>query len=70
MKDSTRAVTLADLDGRNFATVPEVAAILGYDERTVRAALRRREIPGTQVGATWRVPVTWLRSAAGQPAAP
>lgn len=72
MKDNTRAVTLADLDGRSFATVPEVASVLGCDERTVRAALGREEIPGTRIGATWRIPVAWLRSAAGggHPAAP
>ena len=58
-------VTLQDLRGRDFTTVPEVASILDYDERTIRAALKRGEIPGVRVGQEWRVPVAWLRAAAG-----
>jgi excisionase family DNA binding protein len=63
------ATTLHDLEGRNFATVPEVAGILRYDVRTVRRAINDGEIPAVKAGATYRVPVAWLRErAAGAPA--
>ncbi|MGW0071583.1 helix-turn-helix domain-containing protein [Streptosporangium sandarakinum] len=52
------------LDGRLFATIPEVAGILGYDERTIRRGIRDGQIPATQVGATYRVPVAWIRAQA------
>lgn len=54
----------AILEGRLFATVPEVAEILGYDERTVRRGIKDGQIPATQVGATHRVPVAWIRAQA------
>lgn len=57
-------VTLADLGDRNFATIPETASILEYDPRTIALAIRRGDIPAVKVGQTYRVPVTWLRSAA------
>lgn len=59
------ATTLEDLAGRNFATVPETAEILGYDPRVVRRAISDGEIPATKAGATYRVPVAWLRQQAG-----
>lgn len=48
------------LNGRLFATVPEVAEILGYDERTVRRGIKEGQIPATQVGVTHRVPTAWI----------
>lgn len=48
------------LQGRLFASVPEVAEILGYDERTIRRGIKDGQIPATQVGATHRVPVAWI----------
>lgn len=57
-------VTLADLDGRNFAMIWEASQILQVDQRTLAAALRRGEIPATKVGRTWRIPTTWLREQA------
>ncbi len=57
-------VMLDDLAGRNFATVPETAAILRYDTRTVRRAIEAGDIPAVRAGATYRIPVAWLRSAA------
>jgi excisionase family DNA binding protein len=51
--------------GRLFAKVPEAAELLRMDERTVRRALVAGQIPGFRVGATWRVPVAWLREQAG-----
>jgi excisionase family DNA binding protein len=57
-------VTLADLDGRTFARVWEAAQILEADQRTVLSLLAEGEIPGTRLGAQWRIPVAWLRTAA------
>jgi hypothetical protein len=56
---------LADIDGKLFASVPETAVVLRSDERAVRRMLVAGEIPGTQVGRVWRVPVRWIRAAAG-----
>jgi excisionase family DNA binding protein len=52
------------LEGRLFATVPQVAEILGYDERTVRKGIKDGSIPATQVGATARIPTAWIRQQA------
>lgn len=52
------------LDDRLFLTPAEVAALLGMDPRTVRAALQRGEIPGFKVGAWWRTPAAWVRAQA------
>lgn len=61
------AVTLADLDGRNFAHVWEVAAILEVDPRTIRAAVRDGRIPAVKAGSNYRIPVAWLiRAASGE----
>jgi excisionase family DNA binding protein len=62
--DAQRQV-LADLDGRLFASVPETAMVLRSDQRSVRRAIAAGEIPATAVGRVWRVPVAWLRRAAG-----
>jgi hypothetical protein len=63
--------TLADLDGKNFATVPEAAAVLEMDPRTVIAAIESGNIPAVQATAKYRVPVAWLRTAvAGTAVAP
>jgi hypothetical protein len=53
--------------GRLFASVPETTAILGYDKlgRTVRKGIETGEIPATRVGATWRIPLAWIRQQAG-----
>jgi excisionase family DNA binding protein len=51
--------------GRLFATAPETAQLFRSDERTIRRALERGEIPGFRVGQHWRVPVAWLRQQAG-----
>jgi hypothetical protein len=56
---------LRDLDGRLFASVPETAVVLRADERAIRRAIVAGEIPATPVGRVWRVPVKWLREAAG-----
>lgn len=57
-------VTLDDLEGRTFARVWEVAAILGCDRRTVRSAIRLGEIPHAKAGNEYRIPLAWLRRAA------
>lgn len=59
------ATTLDDLGGRLFADVPEAAAILGRDERTVRKAAAVGEIPSSKVGQKYLIPVAWLREQAG-----
>jgi hypothetical protein len=48
-----------------MADIPDAALILGADERTVLRATKDGSIPGTLVGATWRVPVRWLREQVG-----
>ena len=59
--------TLNDLAGQTFADVPDVASILGRDERTVRRGIEAGKIPGRKVGSRWVVPVSWLRDQAGMP---
>ena len=51
--------------GRLFATVPEFVKVSGYDARTVRKGIEAGEIPAIRVGATWRIPVAWIREQAG-----
>lgn len=53
------------LGGRLFATTTEVAAILGYDHRTIRKAIDAGEIPSIRLGATRRVPVAWITDRVG-----
>ena len=50
--------------GRLFATVPEFVKVSGYDQRTVRKGIGAGEIPAIRVGATWRIPVAWIREQA------
>jgi excisionase family DNA binding protein len=63
----TDADPWAAVAGRVFATVPEAAAILRYDVRTVRRGIAAGDIPAIRVGATNRIPVSWLREQAGTP---
>lgn len=56
---------LADLEGKLFADVPETAALLRIDQRTVRRSIEAGDIPGIRTGQRWRVPTSWLRKAAG-----
>ncbi|MGH3220226.1 MAG: helix-turn-helix domain-containing protein [Streptosporangiaceae bacterium] len=55
---------LARLDGRLFATTTETAALLGYDPRTLRKGIEGGDIPAVRAGATFRVPVSWIREQA------
>ena len=59
---------LDDLQGRDFATVSEAAAILRADQRTVRRRCADGTIPAIKI-PDWRIPVRWLREAAGAVAA-
>jgi len=59
--------TLSDLAGQVFADVPDVARVLGRDQRTVRRGIEAGKIPGQKVGSRWVVPVSWLRQQAGEP---
>ena len=52
------------LEGRLFATVPEVAAILEWDPRTVRRHIREGKIPAVAGDNAYRIPVSWLRAQA------
>ena len=53
---------LDDLDGKNFAGVPEAAELLGgCDPRTLRAEIRAGRIPAIRVGTRWMIPAAWLR---------
>jgi hypothetical protein len=65
----TAQAVLARLRGRLFATVPEASVILDYDRqgRTLRAAIAAGDVPSVKVGSTYRIPVAWLRMAAGLP---
>jgi excisionase family DNA binding protein len=54
-------ITLADLDGRNFARPWEAAQILECDVRIVRDSCHRGEIPHTKAGNEYRIPTSWLR---------
>ena len=65
--DDRGPVDLSDLAGQVFADVPQVADILGRDERTVRRAIEAGSIPAKKVGSKWAVPVSWLREQAGVP---
>jgi hypothetical protein len=56
---------IAALVGKLFATVPETAAVLRSDQRSVRRAIAAGEIPSTRVGPRSLVPTAWLRHAAG-----
>lgn len=53
-------VTLADLKGRNFAKVFEVAGIFEKDSRTIRTAIRKGDIPAVRIGGEYAIPVAWV----------
>jgi hypothetical protein len=55
--------------GPLFASVPEVAATLGLDVRTVRRAISSEEIPSKRYLGRVLVPMSWLREQAGPPQA-
>jgi hypothetical protein len=56
---------LAELEGSLFASVPQAAAVLRSDPRSVRRSIAAGDIPATRVGPRSLVPVAWLRQAAG-----
>jgi excisionase family DNA binding protein len=59
--------TVSDLirAGCDFTDVPVVAGILRCDMRTVRRRIEDGTIPAVRIGTTYRIPVRWLREAAG-----
>jgi excisionase family DNA binding protein len=57
-------ITLADLEGCDFASVAEVAEVLRVDPRTVRRRIADGAYPATRIGSDWRVPTRWLREQA------
>jgi excisionase family DNA binding protein len=64
MNARNHTLTLDDLAGVLFATVPEAASVLRYDVRTVRRGIADGDIPAVKAGATYRIPVAWLRARA------
>jgi excisionase family DNA binding protein len=62
--DATPVLARSAIPDRLFASVPEAAAILGVDPRTVRRAIADGQIPAFKVGVSWKVPTAWLRQAA------
>lgn len=63
---ATARMRVFSLEGRLFATVPEVAAILRWDPRTVRRHIHEGKIPAIRGDNAYRVPVSWLRAQAGE----
>lgn len=55
------------LSGRLFLTVREVADLLRLDERSVRRAVERDEIPAVRIGNSIRIPTAAFRDMAGLP---
>ena len=49
--------TQADLEGRLFVTVTELAALMQLDPRTVRRGIEGGSIPSIRVGRSTRIPV-------------
>jgi excisionase family DNA binding protein len=60
MSTTRQPLTPNELCGRIVITVPEYAATFGYDERTVRRAVRDGQIQALQIGDTWRIPTAPL----------
>lgn len=58
-------LTPDQLASQLFADVPEVAALLRIDQRTVRRSIEAGDIPAIRTGQRWRVPTSWLRQQAG-----
>lgn len=59
-------MTLDDLRGRLFVSVPEAAAeVFGLDERTVRRAIADGQVPGVKVGNKTLIPVPKLLAMLG-----
>ncbi len=63
MSATTGAADL-QIPDRLFVSVPEAAAVLRVDQRTLRRELAAGTIPSTRVGPVWRIPTSWLRQQA------
>ena len=57
--------TQADLEGRLFLTVTELAALMQLDPRTVRRGIEAGSIPSIRVGRSTRIPVPKIRALIG-----
>lgn len=55
---------------RLFVRVPEVAAALGLDVRTVRRCIKDGQIPAKRYEGAVLIPAQWLREQVGPPQAP
>lgn len=52
------------LDNLLFFGVPDAAAFLGIDARSLRRAIAAGEVPSTKIGPRMLVPTEWLRKQA------
>lgn len=57
--------TQADLEGRLFVTVTELAELMQLDPRTVRRGIEDGSIPSIRVGRSTRIPVPKIRALIG-----
>jgi len=57
--------TQADLEGRLFVTVTELAALMQLDPRMVRRGIEDGSIPSIRVGRSTRIPVPKIRALIG-----
>lgn len=51
---------VATAKGGGTVTAREFGRLVGLSAGAVIGALKRRELPGVQLGRTWRIPVTAL----------
>jgi len=63
--DARTLRTQADLEGRLFVTVTELAALMQLDPRTVRRGIEDGSIPSIRVGRSTRIPVPKIRALIG-----
>ena len=52
----------ADAMDKPFYTIYEVAEMLQLHHNTIRAAIRKKELPAVQVGRQWRIKKTDLEA--------
>lgn len=48
------------MQGKVLLSVDEAAAATGLDQKSVRAAVARGEIPGRRIGRLIKIPVWWV----------
>jgi excisionase family DNA binding protein len=48
------------MQGKVLLSVEEASAATGLDQKTVRAAVARGDIPGRRIGRLIKIPVWWV----------